>query len=281
MNNQAEKSENVFLGFIGALAGALIGVLAIVLLGQIGLVASIAGAALAICSLKGYEMLAGKLSRNGIITCSIIMVIMTFFAEYLDWTIQFFKELQDYYSDISIMDIFKNLPYLLSETGSVGRFILSLCVLYIFTALGAVPRIRRVLAIGNENTEAAIKTRSLRERAKVVKWDPLVCRPQDIIDLCEECISIDAPELKLFFDYNGETHTVGISSYLSNPVASPTNIRYYLDADEFMTIEDFKKSATINGTHFMDLEYVTVTEDELTGDPHYVRLLKAREIKKD
>ena len=54
----AGKPENVLAGVVGALLGCLLGVGCIVLLGQLGYVAALSGIVLAVCTLKGYELLA-------------------------------------------------------------------------------------------------------------------------------------------------------------------------------------------------------------------------------
>lgn len=58
-NQQAElgKKENVVAGVVGALLGSLLGVACIVLLGQLGYVAAVSGIVMAICTMKGYELL--------------------------------------------------------------------------------------------------------------------------------------------------------------------------------------------------------------------------------
>lgn len=44
------------------------------------------------------------------------------------------------------------------------------------------------------------------------KWDPLVCRPADIIDLFKQDIATDAPLEDLTVEIDGNPHHVGISS---------------------------------------------------------------------
>lgn len=140
-----EKKEKVFLGVIGAFIGAFAGMAAIVLLGRIGLVASIAGVLMATFSLKGYELLGGKLSVKGAVICSVIMIVMTFAAEYISWAIDFMIGLNEADEYIGFAGACFYLPLFLSDTGMVWRFLLSLAILYIFTAIGAVPRIRAVI----------------------------------------------------------------------------------------------------------------------------------------
>jgi len=56
VSGEVQKPENVIAGIVGALIGAAIGGAAIILLSQLGVVASFSGIILAICTMKGYEL---------------------------------------------------------------------------------------------------------------------------------------------------------------------------------------------------------------------------------
>ena len=64
---QAPVKENVFLGAVGALAGTLIGVICIVITGQLGYVSALCGVVMGVCALRGYQMLGKTVSKKGII----------------------------------------------------------------------------------------------------------------------------------------------------------------------------------------------------------------------
>ena len=59
-----QKQEQVLPGIVGALIGSLIGAVVIVIVGQLGYVAAVSGLVMAICTLKGYEMLGKKLGKD-------------------------------------------------------------------------------------------------------------------------------------------------------------------------------------------------------------------------
>lgn len=143
---QMQTNEHVFRGVIGAIGGSLVGVALILILDRIGFVASIAGVVMAICALKGYRKLAGTMSKKGIIAVSIVMVVMTLVAAYLEWTIAIYIELKGYYSDVYFIDILVSLPVLITEIELLSDFLINLGMLFLFTALGAVPEIRKVKA---------------------------------------------------------------------------------------------------------------------------------------
>ncbi len=135
-NNIAEKqaehtakSEKIMFGAVGALLGSLIGVAAIVIIGQLGYVAAISGFLLAICTLKGYEMFAGKMTKKGIIISLAIMIAMTLFGNHLDWAIFVAREL-----GINVFDAFSLVSSIADETS----YMANLGMIALFAVIGSV-----------------------------------------------------------------------------------------------------------------------------------------------
>jgi hypothetical protein len=139
---QKQKKENLLAGIVGAVLGSLIGAGIIILLGQLGYVAALSGIAMAICSLKGYEFLGGKLSNKGIIASVIIMIIMVYLGNRIDWSIS----VANYYTDVDYFYAFRILPDLLREGYlEASQYYGNLVLVYLFTAIGAIPTIIGVL----------------------------------------------------------------------------------------------------------------------------------------
>lgn len=137
---QKAKKENVVGGIVGALLGSLLGVLSIVLLSQLGYVAALSGVIMAVGVLKGYELLGGKLTKKGIVIGVIVMLIMTYVGDRVDWAILVSKELS--YYNVTVFDCYRAIPGLVAEgdidlTSYVGNLVL----LYVFLLLGAVPTV--------------------------------------------------------------------------------------------------------------------------------------------
>ena len=130
-----EKKENVLLGIIGALIGALLGGASIILFSQLGYVASLSGVILAFCTLLGYNLLGRKLSGFGIVFCIILMVITPYLADRLDWAIVVMKS----FGEISLLDSFILVPELIKD-GSIEKvsYLYTLGKLYLFVAIGGV-----------------------------------------------------------------------------------------------------------------------------------------------
>ena len=102
--------ENVIGGIVGALLGTLIGVVCIIILSQLGYVAALSGVVMAVCTLKGYEMLGRKLSKKGIIISCILMIVMTYAGDRLDWAIVVARELA-----WDVFTSYQAIPWLLQE----------------------------------------------------------------------------------------------------------------------------------------------------------------------
>lgn len=133
---EKEIRENVILGIMGAIAGALLGGASIILLSQLGYISSISGFVLAFCTLKGYELLAKKLSTKGIIICVILMLITPVAADLLDWGILVYQDFSRYY-DVTYFECLQVLPELFAD-GSIpmDEYLKNLGMIYLFVIMG-------------------------------------------------------------------------------------------------------------------------------------------------
>lgn len=136
-----QKSENVIGGIVGALLGSLVGVACIILVSQLGYVAALSGIVMAVCTLKGYELLGGKLSKKGIAISAILMLVMAYVGDRADWAIVVARELE-----ADFITAFQSIPVLLEqqiidESSYWGNVVL----LYFFLLVGAVPTIINLL----------------------------------------------------------------------------------------------------------------------------------------
>lgn len=111
------------------------------------------------------------------------------------------------------------------------------------------------------------------------KWEPLVCRPADIIDLFKQDIATDAPLEDLTVEIDGNPHHVGISSDYDHRKGF-FDTYFFLDDQCFRTLEGFAAKASVDGALFSEMETVTVLRENLySGDPRNSVLLSQREIK--
>ena len=154
---QEKKKENIVAGLVGAFLGSLLGAVCIVLIGQMGYVASIGGLVMAVCTLKGYELLGGVLSRKGAAVASAFTLVMTYVAYQMDCAIQVAQA-----AGVGVFEAFRSMNYLLAGGYLETRVYWGgLVMLYLFTLLGAVPMLvgafrgDRELAIPSANTHTA------------------------------------------------------------------------------------------------------------------------------
>ena len=123
------EKGNVFLGAVGALAGAIIGSVLWILIGQVGFIAGIAGYVIVAGSVKGYQFLGKRVSRKGIVMCVIFSVCVILAAAYLSLGITIYRELKDDYW-ITLSESIKLVPDLLGDSEVRNEFLLNLAVGY-------------------------------------------------------------------------------------------------------------------------------------------------------
>lgn len=127
-----EKKENFALGILGALIGGLIGGASIVLFGQMGMISALSGVVLAFCTLKGYELLGKERSVLGTVACVVIMLVVPYFADRINWALVIVNEL-----GLAFGDAFLYVHEVVEEFGLEGDYWKDLLFIYGFAALGA------------------------------------------------------------------------------------------------------------------------------------------------
>ena len=143
VKKQAEKQkrENIIGGVTGAFIGTLLGSVCIILLGQIGYVASISGLVMSVCALKGYELLGGKLTKKGIVASSVLIIAMVYLSHRVDYAITIAN-----YFNVDVITSFHSIPDLLAEAIiDSTSYYTNLGMVYVFTLIGAVPTISNTL----------------------------------------------------------------------------------------------------------------------------------------
>ena len=140
------KQEKMLAGILGALIGGIIGGAAIVLVGQMGLISAISGVILAFCTLKGYELLGKKLSKQGILVCILIMLAVPYLADRVSWALEIVKVSEELFGIRWLFgDAFLYVHDVVKERGAEADYWKDLLFVYAFTALGAFTMIRQTL----------------------------------------------------------------------------------------------------------------------------------------
>ena len=152
-----EVRENIAGGIAGALLGAVIGAAVITITEQMGMgyASVISGLVLAVCTLKGYELLGEKLSRKGIFFSVILMIAASLAAKAASRGFSLYREAD---GAVGILDCIRRAPYVILENPELRLpFLKELGFLYLFMILGAVP----VIFIALRKNRAPLRTGKL------------------------------------------------------------------------------------------------------------------------
>lgn len=134
---EQSRKENMVTGTVGALLGSLFGLLCIVLLRRVNFVAAGSGVIMAVGVLLGYERFGKKLTKKGIVIGVVIMLVMTYVGDRLDWTIRLYNAVKP---ELTFFECYRMIPILLQEgVIKMSNYIYNLVMLYIFLLVGAAP----------------------------------------------------------------------------------------------------------------------------------------------
>lgn len=136
---ELRKPDNVLFGIFGALIGALIGGLCIVLLGQAGYVASFSGIVLALCTLKGYELLGGRLSKVGIAVSAVLILVIPFCAYLVTSGMIIMDEVKEILPNLTLPQGIQLMFEMMQiDTEMRSDVVKEVLQLYLYTGLGVV-----------------------------------------------------------------------------------------------------------------------------------------------
>ena len=141
---EIKNTENMAMGIVGALIGALIGGVAIFLISSAGYVASISGFILAFCTLKGYQLLGKGMSAKGVIFCIALMLVTPFAADWLYWSSMVMEAFAEY--RITFVEAMEILPELLAEEAEIrAEYLKNLGMLYLFVVMGGIFTVKNTI----------------------------------------------------------------------------------------------------------------------------------------
>lgn len=153
VKKKAEGHGNMLGGIIGALLGSLLGAVVWVLIYQLGYISVVGGLVMIFCTMKGYELLCGKLTKPGIIISCLISVAMVFVSEYLCLAIEIAKA----YGGFDIMSALQMVPMFLKESEVSSAVTMDIFVGLIFLIVGAFATVKQAF----KNSSVSVKTRMI------------------------------------------------------------------------------------------------------------------------
>ena len=134
--SKSEKGENIVAGIVGAFLGSIIGLIVIVLVGQLGYIAILSGLVMGVCTVKGYSLLGGRLSKKGAVLSLIIMLLMTYAACILDSCVYIIRQNP---GDVAYME--EMVKFFADAVFTEPNYRFEFIKLLAFTLIGAVPAI--------------------------------------------------------------------------------------------------------------------------------------------
>lgn len=140
-DTRAEKPEKWLAGSAGAFLGAVIGGISILLLGQLGMISAISGVVLAFCTLRGYVLFAGRLSKKGILISLIFMLVMPYLADRISWAIEIIQT----FEGVSFGQAFAGVHALIEKLEIQAEYWKNLLFIYAFVAVGSFTTIKQAL----------------------------------------------------------------------------------------------------------------------------------------
>ena len=133
-DEKAAKRGNPIAGIVGALLGSLVGVLAMVIIGQLGYVSVWAGLVMGVCVAKGYELLSGKFDFVGLVCSLLVMAVMVYFGNQLDWAITIARAYE-----ANVFDAFPVVNEVVKANELLPVYYRNLGLYYLATLIGAIP----------------------------------------------------------------------------------------------------------------------------------------------
>ena len=134
------ENEKKFKGILGGLLGSLAGVVAIIFFYKLGYVAAAAGLVMAVCTIGLYKKFNnGTIDKKGIITCIVIMMVMSIVGYNLAFCMALLEELEAFGIESDVIYLFFKLYSLIGQgLIETSTYVGGLVMLLFFNVLGSV-----------------------------------------------------------------------------------------------------------------------------------------------
>ena len=132
-----QRSYPVLPGLVGALLGSIPGILAWIILGQVGFIAGICGWLMIRGAIFGYTKLAGGIDRRGEILSTVVALLMPIVSEYLGLAVSLYRSFHASYG-VTVGEAIASVPLYLAEPDVLRGIIFSLIIGYVLIAVGNI-----------------------------------------------------------------------------------------------------------------------------------------------
>lgn len=137
------KKDRVILGTLGALIGSILGAVCILLEGRTtGGFSIICGMVMAVCTMQGYTLLGGQLSKRGAVISLGIMAVMIAFANYVNCTLEIMETVEELHG-MDFLEVLGRFGELLEVQKIRSWYNWQLVLLYMYTLGSSLPLVIR------------------------------------------------------------------------------------------------------------------------------------------
>jgi len=128
-------------GILGAVCGALLGLIVWVIIYKLGFISAFGGFVIAFGTLFGFEKMGKILNKKSAIICIIIIILTVWLANKVSWALDAYSSLKGYYS---FFECFKLLSELIKVSNLTSEYYSDLFMGYFFTVIGSYKMILQV-----------------------------------------------------------------------------------------------------------------------------------------
>lgn len=139
INSPIIEESKKGIGFVGALIGAIIGGIIWTIIGCFGFISGWIAVLIFFLAQFGYQKLAGKLDKFGVIVSLVLGLLIIIPATYASYGYLFYKDLNDAFSNrFTYWEVIADLPLYMERYESWGRFFGNLGLGFLFTGVAAI-----------------------------------------------------------------------------------------------------------------------------------------------
>ena len=134
---KVRRKGNFFTGLIGAILGALIGAVLWVIVAQIGYIAAVIGLVMGVLTIKGFELLGGRINIASIITCCVVVGIVLMLANGVSLGLEIYSVYQS--ESVSVFDCIAAVPDFLAYSEIASTFWGNTAIGLLLTYVALIP----------------------------------------------------------------------------------------------------------------------------------------------
>lgn len=134
---KVRRKGNFFTGLIGAILGALIGAVLWVVVAQIGYIAAVIGLVMGVLTIKGFELLGGRINIASIITCCVVVGIVLMLANGVSLGLEIYSVYKS--EAVSVFDCIATVPDFLAYSEIASTFWGNTAIGLLLTYVALIP----------------------------------------------------------------------------------------------------------------------------------------------